>query len=133
MRASREYSLRYEIFPSDDGTQGRRAGAKDACNIPKRASAREPQKYYPDAESGDESKGSYHRTFGGRSLRRAGGYEDEDIFIIGGGHIYEEFLPYCKVAHVTKIDHAYQADTFFPNLDETGEWEITADRGAGSL
>ena len=32
-----------------------------------------------------------------------------------------------KVAHVTKIDHAYQADTFFPNLDETGEWEITAD------
>ena len=39
----------------------------------------------------------------------------------------EEFLPYCKVAHVTKIDHAYQADTFFPNLDETGEWEITAD------
>ena len=54
-------------------------------------------------------------------------YKDEDIFIIGGGHIYEEFLPYCKVAHVTKIDHAYQADTFFPNLDETGEWEITAD------
>ena len=49
------------------------------------------------------------------------------VNIIGGGHIYEEFLPYCKVAHVTKIDHAYQADTFFPNLDETGEWEITAD------
>ena len=61
------------------------------------------------------------------ALEELAGYEDEDIFIIGGGHIYEEFLPYCNVAHVTKIDHTYQADTFFPNLDETGEWEITAD------
>ncbi|MBO5460831.1 MAG: dihydrofolate reductase, partial [Ruminococcus sp.] len=31
------------------------------------------------------------------------------------------------VAHVTKIDHEYEADAYFPNLDETGEWEITAD------
>ena len=61
------------------------------------------------------------------ALEELAGYEDEDIFIIGGGHIYEEFLPYCNVAHVTKIDHTYRADTFFPNLDETGEWEITAD------
>ena len=31
------------------------------------------------------------------------------------------------MAHVTKIDHAYQADTFFPNLDQEEDWEITAD------
>lgn len=61
------------------------------------------------------------------ALEELAPYSDEDIFIIGGEHIYREFLPYCDVAHVTKIDHAYQADTFFPNLDETGEWEITAD------
>ena len=32
-------------------------------------------------------------------------------------------------AYVTKIDHAYDADTFFPNLDEDDEWElvVTAD------
>lgn len=54
-------------------------------------------------------------------------YDDEDIFIIGGGSVYREFLPYCSVAHVTKIDHAYEADTYFPNLDEMPEWRITAD------
>ena len=30
-------------------------------------------------------------------------------------------------AHVTKIDHAYEADAWFPNLDEDPDWEITAD------
>ena len=55
-------------------------------------------------------------------------YNDEDIYIIGGESIYRQFLPYCKVAHITKIDHAYQADAHFPNLDEMpDEWEITAD------
>lgn len=54
-------------------------------------------------------------------------YADEDIYIIGGESIYRQLLPYCNVAHVTKIDHAYQADTFFPNLDQDEDWEITAD------
>jgi len=54
-------------------------------------------------------------------------YNSEDVFIIGGESIYREMLPYCDVAHVTKIDHAYQADAYFPNLDKTGEWVITAD------
>lgn len=54
-------------------------------------------------------------------------YDDEDIFIIGGDSIYKQMLPYCKVAHVTKIDHAYEADRYFPNLDKDPQWEITAD------
>lgn len=54
-------------------------------------------------------------------------YHDEDIYIIGGESIYRQLLPYCNVAHVTKIDHEYEADTFFPNLDEDEAWEITAD------
>ena len=52
-------------------------------------------------------------------------YEEEDIYVIGGESVYRTLLPYCKVAHVTKIDHAYEADTYFPNLDEMEEWEIT--------
>ena len=36
-------------------------------------------------------------------------------------------LPYCDVAHVTKIDRKYEADAFFPNLEEDGNWEITAE------
>lgn len=54
-------------------------------------------------------------------------YPDESIYIIGGESIYRQLLPYCEVAHVTKIDHAYEADAYFPNLDELPEWEITAD------
>lgn len=54
-------------------------------------------------------------------------YNDEDVYIIGGDSIYKQMLPYCNVAHVTKIDHAYEADAHFPNLDEDPAWEITAD------
>lgn len=54
-------------------------------------------------------------------------YNTEDIYIVGGESIYRQMLPYCNVAHVTKIDYAYMADAYFPNLDQMPEWEITAD------
>ena len=54
-------------------------------------------------------------------------YDKENIYIIGGESIYRQMLPYCDVAHVTKIDHAYEADDYFPDLDSDPEWEITAD------
>ena len=54
-------------------------------------------------------------------------YNTEDIYIIGGESIYRQILPYCDVAHVTKIDYAYTADAYFPDLDQLPEWEITAD------
>lgn len=54
-------------------------------------------------------------------------YNTEDVYIVGGESVYRQLLPYCDVAHVTKIDHAYAADAYFPNLDEMPEWQITAD------
>ena len=54
-------------------------------------------------------------------------YDTEDIYIVGGESVYRQMLPYCDVAHVTKIDHAYAADAYFPTLDEMPEWQITAD------
>lgn len=53
-------------------------------------------------------------------------YDSEDIYVIGGDSIYKQLLPYCHVAHVTRIDYAYEADSYFPNLDEMPQWEITA-------
>ena len=49
-------------------------------------------------------------------------YPSEDIFVIGGQTIYEQFLPYCDTAHITWIDYEYQADTWFPNLDKDPDW-----------
>ena len=59
------------------------------------------------------------------ALKQVEGIPTEQVYVIGGASIYEQMLPYCNVAHVTKIDYTYQADTFFPNLDEKKEWRIT--------
>ena len=54
-------------------------------------------------------------------------YDTKDVYVIGGDSVYSQLLPYCDTAHVTKIDRTYEADTYFPNLDASGEWEITAE------
>ena len=59
------------------------------------------------------------------ALEELKNYNSEDIYVIGGDSIYRQMLPYCDVAHVTKINHAYEADTYFPNLDEKEEWIVT--------
>ena len=52
-------------------------------------------------------------------------YAADDIYVIGGESIYRMLLPECDTVLVTKIDRAFQADTYFPNLDEMDEWEMT--------
>ena len=51
-------------------------------------------------------------------------YNSEDIYVIGGESIYRMLLDECDTAYVTKIDYTYEADTYFPNLDEKPEWEM---------
>ncbi|MDD5863548.1 MAG: dihydrofolate reductase [Firmicutes bacterium] len=45
-------------------------------------------------------------------------------FVIGGGSVYRQMLPYCDTAYVTKVHVTPQSDTFFPNLDEDGDWYL---------
>lgn len=52
-------------------------------------------------------------------------YPDKEVYVVGGGSIYKQLLPYCDKAIITKIDEAYEADTYFTNLDELPDWEIT--------
>ena len=54
-------------------------------------------------------------------------YPSEEVYCIGGDSVYKQLLPYCDTAHVTKIDFAYEADSYFPNLDEMPEWKVTAE------
>lgn len=43
----------------------------------------------------------------------------DDIFIIGGASIYDEFIKYADKIYLTLIDKEYDADTYFPKFDET--------------
>lgn len=50
-------------------------------------------------------------------------FELDGGFVIGGGSIYKQLLPYCDQVYITKIYKNFEnVDTFFPNLDATGEW-----------
>lgn len=51
-------------------------------------------------------------------------FNEEKVFVIGGGMIYEQFLPMANKLYLTRIDKKFEADTFFPivNFDE---WELT--------
>ena len=53
--------------------------------------------------------------------------EEEEWFVIGGGSIYQQLLPFCDRVYVTKIykDHD-NVDTYFPNLDKSEEWAPAA-------
>ncbi len=54
-------------------------------------------------------------------------YPPEDVYVIGGDSIYKQLLPYCDMAIVTKTDHAFEADAYFPNLEADPEWKMTAE------
>ena len=54
-------------------------------------------------------------------------YKDEEVYITGGETVYRQMLPYCDVAFVTKIDRSYEADAFFPNLDQDENWKLVGE------
>lgn len=43
---------------------------------------------------------------------------EEEVFVIGGGKIYAEFLPIAKNLYLTEIDADADADTYFPDFDK---------------
>ena len=51
-------------------------------------------------------------------------YDSNDIYVIGGESIYRLLLDDCHRAFVTYVDYSYDADTYFPNLDEKSEWKL---------
>ncbi len=55
--------------------------------------------------------------------------ENEEIYVIGGGEIYKELLPYCHEALITKVDAIGGAEVFFPDLDKDENF-VCVDEGA---
>lgn len=54
----------------------------------------------------------------------AGEEGEEKIFVIGGASIYEQMLPLCDTCFITRMNKAFEADRFFPNLDENPDFEV---------
>lgn len=50
--------------------------------------------------------------------------DTDRVYVIGGAEMYRLLLPYCDTVYVTRVDYAYQADAFFPDLDAMPEWEL---------
>lgn len=42
---------------------------------------------------------------------------EDEIFVIGGAEIYEQFLPHAKKIYLTQIDENFEGDTYFPKIN----------------
>ena len=49
----------------------------------------------------------------------------DEIMVIGGESVYRMLLPYCDEVLLTRTFGDYEADRFFPNLDELAGWSVT--------
>lgn len=52
-------------------------------------------------------------------------YDDGDVYVVGGGKIYNDLYPYCSEALITKVDAIVNADTFLHNFDEDSNWYLS--------
>ncbi len=50
-------------------------------------------------------------------------HESEESFIIGGGSVYRQFLPYSNKLYITMVHKDFEADTFFPRF-EMDQWKL---------
>ena len=52
------------------------------------------------------------------ALKEISKYTDREVYVIGGASVYRQMLAYCDTAYITYIDYSYEADTYFPKLEE---------------
>lgn len=79
----------------------------------------------------------------GEALAKSGGIEvahsleealartknEPEVFVIGGGEIFRQALPLTQRVYLTRIDHEFDGDAFFPELDPK-EWkEVSREEG----
>lgn len=57
------------------------------------------------------------------ALEKIKDIDSDDVYVVGGQAIYEDFLEYCDIIYVTKIQKDLNAEKFFPNLDKLENWE----------
>ncbi|WP_159881855.1 dihydrofolate reductase [Paenibacillus puerhi] len=55
--------------------------------------------------------------------------EDKEVIIFGGEDIYRHFLPIAHTLYLTRIDHDFEGDTFFPEVDLSKWTETSVEQG----
>lgn len=64
--------------------------------------------------------------------------EEDEVFVIGGANIYQQFLPFVSRLYVTWIYSEFEADAFFPVIDQSrfrlvSQTDKTLDTASGLL
>jgi dihydrofolate reductase len=52
--------------------------------------------------------------------------KNENIFIIGGGEIYTQSMPFVHQLDITRVHESFDADVYFPEIDPK-IWELTTE------
>lgn len=61
------------------------------------------------------------------SFEEAAALGGDDAIVIGGASVYMALLSRCDRVHVTKVDAAPDADSFFPDLDDNPDWRVASE------
>lgn len=51
-------------------------------------------------------------------------FEKQTIWVIGGSQIYEQLMPYANKIELTYIEHDFEGDSYFPEID-TKRWHLS--------
>lgn len=52
------------------------------------------------------------------AINKAKETEKSEIFVIGGGQIYQQALPFADKLYLTLVDGTFDADTYFPDYSD---------------
>lgn len=59
-----------------------------------------------------------------KSLLKYANSLENRVFVIGGGEIYEQLLPHCDEALVTRVYESFGGDVFFTDIEHSPDWVL---------
>ena len=52
---------------------------------------------------------------------------EKELFVIGGGHVYEQLLPFASKIYLSEVNWEGKADTYFPKF-ELSKWKVIEEK-----
>jgi dihydrofolate reductase len=52
---------------------------------------------------------------------------EEEVFVLGGGEVYRQILPYCHYIYLTRIHARFEGDTYFEEPDLSNWFVLSKD------